>query len=500
MTRASRQPAATGRLATLDWGRSDELNALETVMWRADADRSLRSPLLAVEVLDGAPDWERFVAAHELLVRMVPRLRQRVVEAPLDLGIPRWSQDPHFDPRFHVWRGRLPADGGWPELWDRAARLAMAPFDRARPPWEAVLLEGLPGGRAAYLLKMHHSLTDGLGAVQLLEQLHSRHPEPDHRDAAVAAPGPPAGPSGELPEPDADAGGQMRPLDVLGHQLRNDVSALPALLRAAGSSALGTLANPPAALRSATRYASSLRRMLGALAAEPSPLLAERGVAWRFTALDVPLRDLRAAARAAGGTLHDAYLAALLGGYRRYHAALGQPVDTLPVAIPISVRRPGDPAGGNRITAVRFPAPVGIADPKARVRRVRELILAVRGEPALETIGLMFPTLARLPAALSTQLVGAVTRANDLQASFVPGTRSERYLAGTRVDRVYPFAPRPGCPAMITLVTHQDVGCVGVNFDPVSFTAPELFTRCLLDGFSEVLALHPGAATPLVRH
>jgi diacylglycerol O-acyltransferase / wax synthase len=239
--------------------------------------------------------------------------------------------------------------------------------------------------------------------------------------------------------------------------------------------------------------------VLGELATEPSPLLAERGVAWRFTALDVPLRDLRAAARAAGGTLHDAYLAALLGGYRRYHTTLGQPVDELPVAIPISVRRPGDPAGGNRITVARFPAPVGIAEPRARVRRVRELILAVRGEPALETVGLMFPTLARLPAALSTQLVGSVTRANDLQASFVPGSRSERYLAGTRVERVYPFAPRPGCPAMITLATHRDVGCVGVNFDPMSFTEPELFTRCLLDGFTEVLALHPGAAAPLVR-
>jgi hypothetical protein len=117
----------------------------------------------------------------------------------------------------------------------------------------------------------------------------------------------------------------------------------------------------------------------------------------------------------------------------------------------------------------------------------------------LETIGLMFPTLARLPAALSTQLVGSVTRANDLQASFVPGVRSDRFLAGTRVERVYPFAPRPGCPAMITLVTHQDVGCVGVNFDPASFTRPELFVRCLLDGFTEVLGLHPAAAAPLAR-
>jgi diacylglycerol O-acyltransferase len=213
----------------------------------------------------------------------------------------------------------------------------------------------------------------------------------------------------------------------------------------------------------------------------------------------VNARALRAAARTGGGTLHDGYLAALLGGYRRYHTALGRPVDTLPVGIPISMRRPGDPAGGNRITATRFAAPVSTIDPKERIEQVRALVLAARREPALDAGDLLFPTLARLPAALSTQLVGSLTRGNDLQASFVPGPRGDRYLAGTRVAGFYPFAPRPGCPAMITLVTHTDLACIGVNFDPAAFTRPGLFVRCLLDGFTEVLSLHPGAPTPTSR-
>jgi len=467
----------------LSWGLGEEMNAFETVLWRAEADRSMRSPLLALEQLASAPDWARLLDSHEWLVRAAPRLRQRVVEAPLDLGTPRWSIDPHFDLRFHVWRARLPEGSGWSELLEAAARVALTPFDRARPPWEAVLFEGLPDGRAAYLLKMHHSLTDGLGAVQLLEQLHTRHPEPDQHSAH-----PPARPTP-----------RSSPLGVLAHQLRNDVSAVPALLRTAGSGALEALSNPAGALRSATRYGSSLRRVLSPLEAVPSPLLADRGVAWRFAALDVPLRDLRAAARAGGGTLHDGYIAALLGGYRRYHAALGHPVDAVPVGIPISVRRPGDPAGGNRITGTRFSAPIGTVDPKARIQQVRELILAARCEPALDTIGLMFPMLARLPGALSTQLVCSITKGNDLQASFVPGGRGDRYLAGAHVERVYPYAPRPGCPAMITLATHRDLACIGVNVDPASFSQPELFTRCLLEGFTEVLALHPGSAAPLAR-
>jgi hypothetical protein len=50
----------------------------------------------------------------------------------------------------------------------------MTPFDRARPPWEGTLVEGLPDGKAAYLLKLHHVLTDGLGLTNLLSQIHSR--------------------------------------------------------------------------------------------------------------------------------------------------------------------------------------------------------------------------------------------------------------------------------------------------------------------------------------
>jgi len=482
-TLAATGAGTTARQVTPEWGGGPEMSAFETVLWRAEVDGSMHSPVLALEQLDGAPDWDRFVAAHASLVRTAPRLRQRVVEAPLDLGTPRWSEDPHFDLHFHVWRALLPEGAGWPELLEAAAGVAMAAFDRSRPPWEAVLFEGLPDNRAAYLVKIHHSLTDGLGAVQLLEQLHSREPG---TDAAV----PEARPT--------PASGTASPLGVIAHQVRNDVSSVPWLIRTAGSGALGALSNPAGAVRSATRLGSSLARVLRSSSA-PSPLLADRCVDWRFAALDVPLADLRASSRVGGGTLHDGYLAALLGGYRRYHAALGRPVEALPVAIPISVRRPGDPAGGNRITGTRFSAPIGTIDPKTRIRQVRELIVSARGEPALSTINLMFPALARLPAALCTQLMGSLAKGNDLQASFVPGTRTERFLAGARVERVYPYAPRPSCPAMITLVTHRDVACVGVNFDPASFAQPELFIRCLLDGFTEVLSLHPGSAAPTAR-
>lgn len=48
-----------------------------------------------------------------------------------------------------------------------AAQLAMTPFDRDRPPWQTLLVEGLPNGRAGYLIKVHHSASDGLSGIAL---------------------------------------------------------------------------------------------------------------------------------------------------------------------------------------------------------------------------------------------------------------------------------------------------------------------------------------------
>ena len=108
--------------------------------------------------------------------------------------------------------------------------------------------------------------------------------------------------------------------------------------------------------------------MLAEPDAEGSPLLRGRSLSWRFQAFDVSFPDLRAAAKAADASLNDAFLAALLGAFRLYHEELGVPIETMPIAIPISVRRADDAEGGNRFTGARFAAPVGIADPAMRMQ------------------------------------------------------------------------------------------------------------------------------------
>ena len=147
-------------------------------MWRAEADPRTRSTGVLLEILDREPDWDRLVAAHDRVSQQIPRLRERAVEPLLPLFPPAWSPDPHFEVGYHLQRVRLPGPGTMRQLLDLAQGILARPLDKARPPWEAVLIEGLQDGRAGYLLKVHHSLSDGIGLIQLLTLAHSRTPEP----------------------------------------------------------------------------------------------------------------------------------------------------------------------------------------------------------------------------------------------------------------------------------------------------------------------------------
>lgn len=461
------------------WSRSEELTGFEALMWRVEADPRMRSTVVLVETLDREPDWDRFVAATDWASRVVPRFRERIVTPFLGAGTPHWALDPDFDLHYHLRHLALPDGAGTPGLFTLAEQLAMTPLDPSRPLWEATLVGGLPDGGAALLFKLSHVLSDGMGLAQLLAGLHSRTREP--MTDKPQPPPPEAAPRG-LP-------------GEVARQVRSDIG----LVGGAARSLLGvaaTLVRPDHAVRDAAAYLVSAARVLSPPPAPPLPVLAHRSPSWRFRTLDVPFADLRAAGKSVGGSVNDAYVAGLLGAFRRYSERRGEPLPPdrlMPVTLPVSIRRQEHEPGGNHFAPARLSAPVGIVDPAARVIDVRRRMKVALGEPALESVEIVSAWLARLPGAVVANLGGGATRSNDLQASNIPGLREDAYLAGARILRSYPFAPLPGCAAMIAMVTHGDTCCVAANLDAASFTDLAGFEQDLADGFAEVLALGTGA-------
>ena len=463
----------------LDWGTSTQMSPLETAMWRAEAaDPRLRVNVSMLELLDPAPDWDRLLAAHEWASRMVPRMRQRVVEPTLALGTPTWVTVGDLDLSWHVHRVRVPAPGSPRQLLDIVQEFAAAPFDRDRPLWQALLVEGLADGRAGYAVKSHHSVTDGLGAVQLMVRLHSRSAEHDpHR-----------------PEPAVAAASGASRAGLLATQVAGAVRSTPMTALRQGAGVLGALARPFESASRVAGQAVGVARWAGQNAAAPpgSALLARRGGGWHFDAIDVPLNDLKAGAKAAGGSLNDGLLAAVIGGFRRYHERYEAPLDRLVVGFPISLRTQDDPQGGNRFTGARFAAPMAERDPAARIAAVRQFVLTARAASAAAAEAVpaaLAPALSWLPAPVIGIVSGRLTSTNDVQVSSIPGVPYPVFIAGSRITHMYPFGPLPGCAAMITLISHDGECCIGINTDTSSIADPGALTDDLRAALDEVVAL-----------
>jgi len=457
------------------WGAEDRMNEAEALMWRSENHPRLSSTICSLMLFDTSPDWDRFLAAHEWATELVPRCRQRVMDPLLPVGPPAWVPDESFQLDYHVRRTHLPGAGTMAQLLELAQTEALAPFDRSRPLWEGTLVEGLEGGRAAYLLKLHHSLTDGLGGIQLLALVQSRTRE-HTKDKPRAAPRESTYPS--------------NPWDLTTTVIGEQARRLPGVAARAVTGSARMLAGRSSALGEAVRYGSSLRRTLASPPATPSPLLQDRrGSTWRFQVMECELADLKAAATLARGSLNAAYVAALLGGLRRYHERHGVDIEDLSMVMPVSMRKSDDPMGGNKFAGAYFAAPIGVADPVERIAVLRGIVLTLRVEPALDTLSLVAPLLNRVPARVGQMAFDLVGSAAQLSASNMPGAPDPVYMAGARVERIFPFGPLPGVAVMAGLISHDGTCCIGLNIDGDAITDMDMFMECMNEGLLEVTSV-----------
>ena len=201
----------------------------------------------------------------------------------------------------------------------------------------------------------------------------------------------------------------------------------------------------PGVVASRRAGSPSVRRTLASPPAPPSPLLAgRRGTSWRFEVLECPLADLKAAAKSAHGSLNDAYVAALLGGLRRYHELHGVRLDDLSMVMPVSLRKADDPMGGNKFAGAYFAAPAGIEDPAERIAVLRGMVLTMRVEPALDTLSLVAPLLNRVPSRIGQR---------PSTSSAAPPSSPRPTCRGCRIRSTWPAhgssgsSPSDRCPA-----------------------------------------------------
>jgi WS/DGAT/MGAT family acyltransferase len=447
-----------------------ELSDSDALMWRIEADPVLRSPVIVVALLDRPPTWPSIVSAFDRAAEVLPRLRQRVVRAGLGTGRLRWEDVADFSAAHHLRRIRAAEANGIGAALAIAACDATSAFDPARPPWQAVLVEGIDGNRAALVLRFHHSITDGIGGIDLAEAIfdRARRPRAAERDAAPeAAPSPPP----------------ARPSD----------SPVRMVTDRAGQ-AVHAARHPVGTLRTAQRGAASVIRILAPVRGSMSAVLVGRGVDRQLLSAEVPLATLEHAATSMHGTVNDVFLAVVGGALHRYHEELGAPVCALRVTMPINLRAPGDPPGGNHFAPARFVLPVDDPDLLHRTRLAGAIVRKWRSEPSLGITDVLAAVLNRLPRPVVTRFFADLLRSIDVDVVDVPGFRHRAYLAGAQIERLWAFAPPTGAALSFTLVSHDGTACIGVNCDLAAVSEPEQLSRCLEQAIDELDLRVSGAA------
>src|SRR4051794_5396922 len=434
-----------------------------------------------------APSEADFLTHIRSRVHQLPRLRQRLLYPPLGLGTPFWVDHHQFDIHRHVRRHALMAPGTEERFRALVGELLAPPLDRAKPLWELILVEGFEDERFAIVYKTHHAMADGISAVDIGMLLFDVEPnrEPE-RDEAAWSPG-------AIPSRRA-----------LG---RHALAGVAATLRRLGRWLARARREPARARRRAADGLAGLWEVTWNLA-RPAPRVAfntgpgpDRSFAWAT----FRLADFKRLKNALGGTVNDVTLAVAAGAMRSWMLERGERVDgvELKALVPVSIRTEDEHGQlGNKLTAMRGPLPVGVADPVERLRAVTVAMDSLKaskqplGAEAIWGLNDWFRDFAPPLLLGPTAAINFSTRLFNLLVTNFPGPQIPFYLLGREVEGVFPigFLARRHALAIAIVSYNGKVG-FGILADRASMPDLERISAYLREAVDELLAAARIAST-----
>jgi WS/DGAT/MGAT family acyltransferase len=433
----------------------------------------------AVLMCEGsAPEEEDFLAHIRSRVHQLPRLRQRLLYPPLGLGTPFWVDYPDFDIHRHLRRVDLPAPGNEAQFQALVGELLAPPLDRSKPLWELILVEGFEDDRFAIVYKTHHAMADGISAVDIGMLLFDV--EPNREPARDEAPWTPA----HTPTRMALAG---RAVSGIAATISRLVRWLQRALR-----------EPARARKRATDGLAGLWEVTWNLArpAPKVPFNTEIGTRRSMCWTTFELADFKHAKNALGGTVNDVTLTVVAGALRRWLRERDVAVDGLELKalVPVSIRTENEHGElGNKLTAMRGPLPVGVADPVERLHTVTVAMDKLKaskqplGAEAIWGLNDWFRDFAPPVLLGPTAAINFSTRLFNLLVTNFPGPQIPFYVLGRELTAIYPigFLAQQHALAIAILSYNGQVG-FGLLADPDALPDAESLVGHLADSLAEL--------------
>ena len=407
---------------------NDTLSVLDTSFLNLESGTT-HMHVGGISIFEGPPlECDALLRHVDERLHLVPRYRQKIKWPGLELGRPKWIDDPCFNLDYHVRHTALPQPGTRDQLRNLAARVFSQQLDRSKPLWEMWLVDGLENDRFAVVSKTHHALIDGMSGVDILAMLFDVSPEPR-----------------EVEQPDTPWQPAPPPSDVqLKAEAAVEIATRPA--RVAFGAATRAL-HPRTTVSTVVEGAKGIRDILVKPALSPAPATplqvstsSHRRIAW----VTNDLADFKAVKNELGGTVNDVVLAVVAGGLRTWLRARGVRTEGLHLRalVPVSVRTDDQRNQlGNQVAAMRGPLPVWADHPVERLRAVqremadlKESKQAVGAEVLSNLQEFAPPTLLSMASRLNFS-----TRLFNTVVTNVPGPQVPLYLLGRQMDEMVPL-------------------------------------------------------------
>jgi diacylglycerol O-acyltransferase len=378
------------------------------------------------------------------------------------------------DLNYHVRHLAVPAPGSLPQFYELVSFLNTPLLDRDQPLWECYIIEGIKDNHVAIMIRVHHALIDGGGALKLFRAAMSDKAS-DKSIRAVWAPHPPGKKKGRRKR----SGGKEPQLK----QLLSKFSKLPADVMGASTEFAKMGAQSLKLRKKEAALPFGAPRTLFNNMAQSS--------ARRYANCELPLADIKTISKKTGTTINDVVTTIIDDALHHYlkdhNASIGEPLVSL---MAMSLRTDDHDAGGNQVSVELVP----MGDPTAtigkRLDQVHKSIAQVKDKSRkLPNSARQFYSLFVFGSAAISDFSSTFEKlpSANLVISNMVGPQEQLYLGGMPMVAFQglPIVP-PGGGLNVTFASFNKDICLAVGAAPEAVDDPYKLIQFIEHSFDKL--------------
>jgi NRPS condensation-like uncharacterized protein len=405
---------------------------IDEVFYNCDTDTT-HQQIASFCLLEGLPDFERFREDVLRVTELFPRMRRVVVNGP---GF-HWKECLDFNIDEHVCREIDPSIKSKEDLLEVVSKSFSAALELDRPLWRFTLVtNGLSGagGVSGVLFSLHHTLTDGVGGLELIRTLFSH---------------------------------------------EQDTPAPMKLVERKNSERSGGLMGSLMKINWSRSFAGWFNEFFSPHV--NGPINGANSSVRNIAATELDLTSLRQIRKNTGASLNDVIFAIVGGAVSKYLENHCRPVKDMRVIMPVSLRTVSERyALGNKLTGVGVPIPVAAKTARDRLEAAMGILQELKAGGVLGAYAHMAKIISKMPVWFQRKICEAQARRTNFIITNMPGEKRERYLAGARVLGNYGLAAlMKGHGVSFGFIRYRDKICASVVGDSGIVDDPWVLAECL---------------------